>query len=384
MRYRLAHLSKKKSVLVVLVTAVALALVGTTVGYAALNKEVTLSLDGQTRTVDSMGATVGDVLDSQDIEVGEHDRVVPGLDEKVEDGTRIAVQFGRPFKVEVDGKARTYWVTSTDVDSALSEIGKPLRRRRPVGQPWRGHRPWGYEPHGGDAQDPHDQGRQGQAPPKEVAGLTVRDVLEKLNVDYDKDDVVKPGLNARVGEGDKITVTLVRVATKRVDGETIDFDTVERPDDSMAKGETTTIREGVAGKRDVVYKLVYRNGKLAATKVVTADVLRKPVDAIVRVGTKETATANFAGGNTVWDRLAQCESGGNWAINTGNGYYGGLQFNVGTWQSYGGTGLPSENSRETQIAIATKVRNASGGYGAWPGCAASLGLPTLIRRPVAD
>jgi uncharacterized protein YabE (DUF348 family) len=375
-RYRLAHLSKKKSVLVVLVTAVALALVGTTVGYAALNKEVTLSLDGQTRTVDSMGATVGDVLDSQGIEVGEHDRVAPGLDEKIEDGTRIAVQFGRPFKVAVDGKARTYWVTSTDVDSALSEIGKrfvgaDLSVSRGADIDRGGMSLTVVTPKTLTIKVGKDKRLR-----KEVAGLTVRDVLEKLDVDYDKDDVVKPGLNARVGEGDKITVTLVRVATKRVDGETIDFDTVERPDDSMAKGETTTVREGVEGKRDVVYKLIYRNGKLAATKVISADVLRKPVDAIVRVGTKETATANFAGGNTVWDRLAQCESGGNWATNTGNGYYGGLQFSLGTWQAYGGSGLPSNNSRETQIAIATKVRNASGGYGAWPGCAASLGLPT--------
>ncbi len=99
--------------------------------------------------------------------------------------------------------------------------------------------------------------------------------------------------------------------------------------------------------------------------------LREPVPAIVKVG---TASA-YATGNTVWDALAQCESGGNWAINTGNGYYGGLQFNLGTWQSYGGTGLPSNASRETQIAVATRLRDASGGYGAWPGCAASLGLP---------
>jgi ABC-type transport system substrate-binding protein len=86
-------------------------------------------------------------------------------------------------------------------------------------------------------------------------------------------------------------------------------------------------------------------------------------------------TANAAP-DSAWDKLAQCESGGNWSINTGNGYYGGLQFNLQTWQAYGGTGLPSENSRETQIAIAEKVRAATGGYGSWPGCAASLGLPT--------
>jgi hypothetical protein len=123
--------------------------------------------------------------------------------------------------------------------------------------------------------------------------------------------------------------------------------------------------------RNVLYKIFYVNGKVDARKVLEQRVLRQPVPAIVKVG---TASA-YATGNTVWDSLAQCESGGNWAINTGNGYYGGLQFNLGTWQAYGGTGLPSNASRETQIAIATKLRDASGGYGAWPGCAASLGLP---------
>ena len=77
--------------------------------------------------------------------------------------------------------------------------------------------------------------------------------------------------------------------------------------------------------------------------------------------------ANAATGRT-WDRLAQCESGGNWHINTGNGYYGGLQFNLGTWRAYGGTSRPDLVSREQQIAIAEKVRAASGGYGAWPHC----------------
>jgi hypothetical protein len=79
--------------------------------------------------------------------------------------------------------------------------------------------------------------------------------------------------------------------------------------------------------------------------------------------------------DSTWDAVAGCESSGNWAINTGNGYYGGLQFSVGTWQANGGSGLPSSASRLTQIAIATKVRNASGGYGAWPACSSALGLP---------
>ena len=77
----------------------------------------------------------------------------------------------------------------------------------------------------------------------------------------------------------------------------------------------------------------------------------------------------------VWDRLAECESGGDWAINTGNGYYGGLQFAASTWSSLGGSGLPHEHSRQEQIRLATMLRDQSGGYGAWPSCAAQLGLP---------
>jgi len=73
-----------------------------------------------------------------------------------------------------------------------------------------------------------------------------------------------------------------------------------------------------------------------------------------------------------WDALAQCESGGNWQINTGNGYYGGLQFSLGSWQGVGGTGYPHEHSRETQITMGQRLY-ASSGWGAWPACTSQLG-----------
>lgn len=73
-----------------------------------------------------------------------------------------------------------------------------------------------------------------------------------------------------------------------------------------------------------------------------------------------------------WDRLAQCESGGNWAINTGNGYSGGLQFSLGSWQAVGGTGYPHQHPRATQIEMGRRLW-ASGGWGHWPGCTAKFG-----------
>lgn len=88
-----------------------------------------------------------------------------------------------------------------------------------------------------------------------------------------------------------------------------------------------------------------------------------------------TVSASAPSGS-VWDRLAQCEATGNWAINTGNGFYGGLQFTLQTWAAYGGQGMPHLNSREQQIAIAEKVLAAAGGrFTDWPGCRAKLGLP---------
>ena len=76
---------------------------------------------------------------------------------------------------------------------------------------------------------------------------------------------------------------------------------------------------------------------------------------------------------SVWDRLAACEAGGNWAINTGNGYYGGLQFSLATWRGLGGSGLPSDASREQQIALGQRLQAAQG-WGAWPSCSRKLGL----------
>ena len=82
-------------------------------------------------------------------------------------------------------------------------------------------------------------------------------------------------------------------------------------------------------------------------------------------------------GDTVWDALAKCESGGNWSINTGNGYYGGLQFSLGTWQGYGGgefAEYPHEATREEQIIVAERL-HAARGFQPWPACRSKLGLP---------
>ena len=83
--------------------------------------------------------------------------------------------------------------------------------------------------------------------------------------------------------------------------------------------------------------------------------------------------------SSAWDALAQCESGGNWAINTGNGYYGGLQFNARTWSAFGGSGMPHQASKGEQIAVAERVL-AKQGWNAWPSCSRKTG----VRGNTAD
>lgn len=90
-------------------------------------------------------------------------------------------------------------------------------------------------------------------------------------------------------------------------------------------------------------------------------------------GAALAAPAANAASTSTWNALAQCESGGNWAANTGNGFYGGLQFTLSTWQANGGTGMPNQASSSQQISVAERVL-ASQGWGAWPACSAKLGL----------
>jgi resuscitation-promoting factor RpfA len=109
--------------------------------------------------------------------------------------------------------------------------------------------------------------------------------------------------------------------------------------------------------------------RVAALAGVTGVAIAAP---LMAAGNASAATASE------WDTVAQCESGGNWSINTGNGYYGGLQFSASTWAAYGGTqyaAQANQASKSQQISVAEKVL-ASQGKGAWPVCGTGLSSAT--------
>jgi resuscitation-promoting factor RpfA len=107
-------------------------------------------------------------------------------------------------------------------------------------------------------------------------------------------------------------------------------------------------------------------GRNLARTAIAGAVIGAPL-AAAPVASADTGTG------TAWDKLAQCESTGNWSINTGNGFSGGLQFTPSTWRAFGGTGAAHHASREEQIVVAERVL-AKQGWGAWPACSRKLGL----------
>ncbi|WP_310964693.1 transglycosylase family protein [Nocardioides terrisoli] len=381
MRTSLTHLAQKtaqkvrrsrlasKPLSLALAGLIVVALAVTTVGYRSMTDQVTLSVDGHPQSVRTFADTVGGVLKDKGIHIGAHDTVVPSLDSDVVDGSQISVRYGRQLHLTVDGKQKTVWTTASTVNGALDQLGDAY-----AGAALSVSRSASIDREGMALKiaTPHRiwvKVAGGHLKAHRVAAFDARGVLDQLHVRYNGNDRITPGPQHVIKAGDHVVLTRIAVRTKSVKDEVMPFSTIRHDDSSMTQGTTKTVRAGQTGRRDVTYKVTFHNGHVFKRKVLRQHVFSQPVAAIVKVGTAAPApSTNYASGGTVWDRIAQCESGGNWAANTGNGYYGGLQFNLGTWQAYGGTGRPDQASRAQQIAIAEKVRAASGGYGAWPVC----------------
>jgi uncharacterized protein YabE (DUF348 family) len=212
----------------------------------------------------------------------------------------------------------------------------------------------------------------------------VKALLAELKIKVDGNDRIKPSANAELAKGLKVAIQRVTVK-ETLATESIPFSTVTQRDSSLYTGESETVRAGDAGAKLVRYQTTRVDGKVASRKVVRTKVTERPVSRVVKVGTKSRPAApstpppsagntSGAGLNTsnaaMWDRIAECESSGNWSINTGNGYYGGLQFDIQTWLGAGGGDFAQRAdlaSREEQITVANRVY-ADRGLQPW-GCA---------------
>jgi resuscitation-promoting factor RpfB len=359
--------------------AVAAALVLLTTGGAAaitMDKSVTITVDGEAREFHTFAGTVGGALRAADLVMGEHDTLAPGADTRIRDGSQIVLRRGRLVTVRLDGQERDVWTTALTVEEALRQLGMHVE---------------GFEVSADRSRRIPLEGMtfdvrsaktvvltDGGEPAREVSttALTVEELLADLGVALETTDAVVPDAATPLVAGLAIQVTRVRVSEVSETQE-IAPPVEETDDPEMEKGEEEVTDPGAPGEQIVVYKVTTTNGKVTAREQLTVTVTKEPLVRKVTVGTKPPLNPDITDGE-IWDALAECEAGGNWAINTGNGYYGGLQFNRQTWLAYDGdqyAPLPHQATREQQIDIATALRDDRGGYGAWPSCSSQLGLP---------
>jgi uncharacterized protein YabE (DUF348 family) len=337
---------------------------------AASGTPITLVVDGQTQHIDTSASDVAGALKDAGYTVGPHDIVAPSLTSHISDGAKIVLKQGRLLHLVVDGQPRDVWTTAPTVSDALAALGYPSADFVSVSRSKR----LPLSPTSLVLRSPkrvvikHD----GETSRVDTTAPTVGAALRELNIRVDSDDQVRPLPRKPIEAGMKIEVLRVKthVVTRR---ESLSYPVIKHRDSSMYTDQIRVVRSGKTGSELVTYRVVNINGQWDHRTVINRRVVVEPRAEIERVGTKQRPVVSVNNGLN-WDAVAQCESGGDWHINTGNGFYGGLQFDYSTWLSNGGGAYAPRAdlaSREEQIAVATRLYNARGSS-PWPVCGAYL------------
>lgn len=348
-------------------------------GLAVVNKkDVTIDVNGQQMDLVTMSNSVEGALKQAGIKIGPDDLIVPSPSERLTRTESIKVRSAKSVAVVVDGQEKTIKSTALTVDELVSEIGSEIG----------GVNEGDLLSKGRDTVIPADGMKLDITRPKvvsindggdvtytQMAASNVGDLLRRRNINLNPEDVVTPSITSPVKAGMDVRIDRVRTDQVR---ETVPFEApANYKDDATAfEGDEVVEEAGTPGSKEVKRSIRIVNGKEESNTVISEKEVTPAKPATIRRGTKAKASAPSVANGSVWDSLAQCEAGGNWAINTGNGFSGGLQFTPSTWLAYGGGQYAPQAhlaTREQQIAVASKVQ-AGQGWGAWPACTAKLGL----------
>jgi len=293
---------------------------------SSLQKEVTLVVDDQTVQVNGYVSTVGDVLAKRSVALEGKDTVQPSAETQVKSGETITVTRIRAKQVTVvhDGTTSTLTSFSSTVAGALYDAG----------------------------------------------------------VSISASDRVSPEITDPLADSQTITVKRVVIANAQTT-EPMAYTSSTVKDATIAKGTQKVTTPGANGVKTSTYQVVTIDG-VEESRTLVSQTETPATNQVTSLGTKvattttttttasttaapvatSTSTAGLDLSNAaMWDKVAQCESGGNWHINTGNGYYGGLQFLTSTWLAHGGGQFAPRAdlaSREQQITVANSIYATSG------------------------
>jgi len=357
---------------------VLLGLVAGTAAYFLAEKSLTLTVDGQSRTVTTYAGTAAEVLADEGLVPAAHDVVLPALDADVSDGDTIVVNRARPLSLTVDGVRSDVYTTALSVDAALDELGYrtdqlSLSANRSERLPLDGM----------DLAITTSKDvtlvADGQRRVVTTTAATAGDLLAEQGIALSATDRTSLLPTQPLLGGMVLQVTRVQVDDV-TEVRTLDYETVETPDAEALVGDRTVTQKGVEGAQTLTWRVTVTDGVETGREQLSTEVTKKPVDEQVAVGTKpkpepkakaasDAAPASADGLN--WAALARCESGGRPNAVSASGTYRGLyQFSRQTWAGVGGSGDPAAASVEEQTKRA-QMLYARSGAGQW-GCGSHL------------
>lgn len=400
-------------------TVVITALVGGTAAFVGLNKQVDLTVDGETQQVRTFSDSVSEVLESNDVDVAKDDQVQPGADADITRGMNIIVNTSKDIDLTLDGVTSEESTTGNTVAEALADLG--------------------VDPEGAEVSTDLDATladgensefsvvtpktvtvvADGDRTPVDVTAATAQEVLDEANIELGEQDTVSTPLSAPVSDGGVVEV--LRTSTdEKTETETIAKKVTEKNDSSLPRGEKKVETEGKDGKREIVYAVTTVNGEEVKREKKSEEVVAKAKDEVVLIGTKEPEPAPapednsdddssdsgdsgsgdsgdsdsgdsgdsggsgqedngdrspmttaeikamLGGPGSKWYQVVKCESEFNpKAVNQqNNAHFGLFQFKVATWQSVGGSGNPADAHPREQFKRA-KILQAKAGWGQW-------------------
>lgn len=381
-------LKPSRTVVISVASATALLVAGTAAAAVGTSyRHVTLEVDGVSRDVSGFFSTAGDALSTAGVSVGDHDLVAPAADQRVASGDTVVVRSATAYDVTVDGAQTTAWSTASSISGVLTALPASSSSMAADRSYTRSEMPIGE---GGENIHVVADGHTTDVVASASEGASA--ILAKAGVSAGPIDRV-----TLENVGGDTTLRVARVVRGTVTTTTeIPYETEEREDAEAEEGTEKTVQEGAAGSEVTQAYQETIDGNVTVSAVLSTS-RTEPTNRVVSKGTKAKKAEEPSGSSSdstsssssssssssgsaaisgddasIWAAIAQCESGGNPSINTGNGYYGMYQFSLPTWRSVGGTGLPSEASAEEQTMRARMLQQRAG-WGQW-GCAYKLGL----------
>ena len=405
---------KNRKVQIAAQAVVITGLVGGTGAVVTMNKPVTLEVNGQAEEIRTFGGTVGDILDSHEIDVDKRDQVKPGVGTKVDRDMTITVNTAKKVALSVDGKETNEWTNANTVGQALADLGVDAK-----GADLNAKASQRLKEEGNDIDVTTSKDLTVVADGKDhkvsAAVGTAKEALKDTGVKLDKDDFLSVPMSAKVSDGQVLTVNRVKNDTVK-DKQAIKAKVETKKSDSLYEGETKVETEGKDGEKQVTYKVKTINGEEVKKEKKDEKVLSEPKTKVVIQGTKkkeepadtggsdsgdsgdsgsgdsgdsggDSSTGGGSGGGSgsgggdmstaeikamlggpgsKWYQVAECESQFNpRAVNqSNNAHFGLFQFKLQTWQSMGGSGNPVDASPQEQFQRAKKLQ-AQDGWGQW-------------------